>query len=124
MESTIRSLEESLRSAMLRSDIDALDTLLADGLIFVGAQGEVLRKEDDLELHRSGRLELTKAEWRCAELADQGHSAVSLVTADLAGSIDGSEFTGTFRYCRFWVETGAGWRVVGGSVVALGDEGC
>lgn len=123
MESAIRTLEESLRSAMLSSDVEALDALLDEGLMFVGVRGELLRKADDLELHRAGRLKLTRAEWRRVEVADHAHSAVSLVTADLAGTIDGSEFTGAVRYCRFWANTGAGWRVVGGSVVALGGEG-
>ena len=123
MESAIRTLEESLRNAMLNGDVEALDALLDEGLMFVGVQGEVLLKADDLELHRSGRLKLTKTEWRRVEVVNHVHSAVSLVKADIAGTVDGSEFTGVVRYCRFWANTGAGWRVVGGSVVALGGEG-
>ena len=118
MDSTVRQLEEALRDAMLASDVVALDSLLADGLIFIGPAGDVFGKDDDLDLHRSGRQKLTKAEWRSVEVVTHGQSAVALVTADLAGTFDGAEFSGHFRYCRFWAKTEAGWRVVGGSVLA------
>lgn len=121
MESTVRQLEEALRVAMLASDVVALDSLIADTLIFVGPSGDVFRKEDDLDLHRSGRQKLTSAEWRSVEIVTHGRSAVPLVTANLAGTFDGNAFSGGFRYCRFWAETDAGWRVVGGSVLALGS---
>ncbi|MBD9467735.1 nuclear transport factor 2 family protein [Pseudoxanthomonas sp. PXM01] len=119
MESTVRKLEEALRGAMLASDVAALDSLIADGLIFVGPSGDVFKKEDDLNLHRSGRQKLTKAEWRSVEVVMHGSSAVTLVNASLAGKFDGTEFSGDFQYCRFWVATAIGWRVVGGSVLAL-----
>lgn len=121
MESTVRQLEETLRGAMLASDVVALDSLIADTLIFVGPSGDVFRKEDDLDLHRSGRQKLTSAEWRSVEIVTHARSAVALVTANLVGTFDGNAFSGDFRYCRFWAETDAGWRVVGGSVVALGS---
>lgn len=122
MESTIRSLEESLRNAMLTSDVAALDSLLADELVFVGPSGDVFSKEGDLELHRSGRQQLTRAEWRSVAIAMHGQSAVTVVTANLAGTFEGTAFSGDFRYCRFWAVTDLGWRVVGGSVSVLGEN--
>lgn len=118
MDSTVRQLEEELRDAMLASDVVALDSLLADGLIFIGPTGNVFSKDDDLDLHRSGRQRLNKAEWRSVEVVMHGSSAVTLVIANLAGTFDGAEFSGDFRYCRFWAKADAGWRVVGGSVLA------
>jgi len=121
MESTVGHLEEALRVAMLTRDVVAQDSLIADTLIFVGPSGDVFRKKDDLDLHRSGRQKLTSAEWRSVEIVTHGRSAVALVTANLAGTFDGNAFSGDFRYCRFWAETDAGWRVVGGSALALGS---
>lgn len=122
MENEIRQHEEALRKAMLTSDVAALDSLIADGLIFVGPTGEVFRKQDDLALHRSGRQSLSVAEWRSVDVVMRDRSAVALVDADLAGSIDGTAFHGRFRYCRFWARTGSGWQVLGGSVIALPPE--
>ena len=123
METEIRQQEEALRIAMLTSDVAALDVLIVDDLIFVGPSGDVFRKQDDLALHRSGRQTLSMAEWRSMEVVMQGQAAVALVTADLAGSFDGAAFRGRFRYCRFWVRHADGWKVQGGSVVALASPG-
>ena len=53
-ESVIAELEGRLREAMLASDVDVLDTLLADDLTFVDATGKVWSKADDLNAHRYG----------------------------------------------------------------------
>lgn len=119
MHTEIRQHEEALRIAMLTSDVEALDSLIADDLIFVGPSGDVFHKQDDLALHRSGRQKLTLAEWRSVEISAQGQAAVTSVTAELAGTFDGAAFAGHFRYCRFWVKTASGWQVLGGSVIAL-----
>ncbi len=119
METEIRQHEEALRIAMLASDVAALDALIADGLVFVGLSGDVFRKADDLALHRSGRQKLSMAEWRSVEIVAHERAAVTVVTADLAGTFDGTEFHGRYRYCRFWTKTAKGWQVLGGSVVAL-----
>lgn len=119
METQIRQQEEALRLAMLASDVEALDLLIADDLIFVGPSGEVFHKQDDLALHRSGRQKLTLAEWESVEVTVQGRSAVTTVAAQLSGTFDGAAFSGRFRYCRFWTKTDTGWQVLGGSVVAM-----
>jgi ketosteroid isomerase-like protein len=119
METDIRKHEEALRLAMLASDVETLDLLIADGLVFVGPSGEVFHKQDDLALHRSGRQTLTLAEWESIEVSVQGHAAVTSVAANLSGTMDGAAFAGRFRYCRFWTKTDTGWQVLGGSVVAM-----
>ncbi|WP_102944323.1 nuclear transport factor 2 family protein [Stenotrophomonas sp. VV52] len=118
METEIRKHEEALRLAMLASDVEALDELIADDLIFVGPSGEVFHKQDDLALHRSGRQKLTLAEWDSVEVTVRDQVAVTTVAARLSGTIDGTAFSGRFRYCRLWVKTDIGWQVLGGSVVA------
>lgn len=118
METEIRQHEEALRLAMLASDVEALDALIADDLLFVGPSGEVFHKQDDLALHRSGRQKLTLAEWESVEVAVQDQAAVTTVAAQLSGTIDGTAFSGRFRYCRLWARTATGWQVLGGSVVA------
>jgi len=122
MDLEIRQHEEALRVAMLTSDVEALDALIADGLIFVGPSGDVFHKQDDLALHRSGRQKLTLAEWRSVEISLRGQAAATSVTAELAGTFDGAAFSGHFRYCRLWVRAATGWQVLGGSVIALPSD--
>lgn len=119
MEITINNLEESLRLAMLNSDVPALEELISDSLLFVGPNGAILRKQDDLDLHRSGRQKLDRADWEEVKVESRDSTAVSVVTAYLEGSFDGAAFSGRFRYCRMWTRSGESWKVVGGSAVAV-----
>jgi len=119
MDAEIRKCEEDLRMAMLASDVDVLDRLIDEDLIFVGPSGEVLGKEDDLALHRSGRQRLDVIDHVSVRSVTREQSTVVLVTADLSGSLDGAAFRGRFRYCRFWTKSESGWKVSGGSVTDL-----
>ncbi|MDT3501980.1 nuclear transport factor 2 family protein [Stenotrophomonas maltophilia] len=119
MDAEIRKCEEDLRVAMLAGDVDALDRLIDEDLIFVGPAGEVLGKEDDLALHRSGRQRLDVIDHVTVRSVTREQSAVVLVTTDLSGSLDGAAFRGRFRYCRFWTKSASGWKVSGGSVIDL-----
>ena len=119
MQALIRDLEEQLRTAMLRSDVAALERLISDDLVFVGPGGATFRKQDDLELHRSGRQRLDQADWEEVSVQAHEHSAISVVSASLSGSLDGVGFSGRFRYIRMWERLGDAWKVIGGSVTAM-----
>ena len=56
IESQIQIAEERLRRAMLTSDLETLDKLISPELLFTNHLGQVLGKQDDLALHRSGIL--------------------------------------------------------------------
>ena len=102
METQILEAEEQLRVAMLRSDVPALDRLLAPELIFTNHLGQVLGKKDDLEVHQSGLLrivELVPSE-RHLQLFDK--IAVVSVRVCLSGMYDGCPADGDFRFTRVW----------------------
>ncbi|RQS19964.1 nuclear transport factor 2 family protein [Burkholderia sp. Bp8992] len=110
----IEPFETALRAAMLVNDIDALDALLDDELVFTVPTGQVISKEDDLSAHRSKLLRLEKLDVH--EMRACAIEAMILTTtkATLAGHFDGAAFNGTFAYTRLWRRSGAGWRVVAG----------
>ncbi|HWT97149.1 MAG TPA: nuclear transport factor 2 family protein [Terriglobales bacterium] len=116
---TINAAESRLRQAMLGSDIDVLADLLADDLLFVGPQGQVLTKTADLDTHRSGQLQLTRIDFSETEIRPLGDTAVVLTRASLAGSYMGATFAGDFRYLRVWRNGSAGWQVAAGQCTAI-----
>ena len=111
-ENGIRELETRQQKAMLASDVDALDALLADDLSFVDATGKVWSKADDLNAHRYGvqRIEQLDVEEQSVRVYER--CAVTVTRVALRGSFGGAPFAGSLRYTRTWCEAADGWRVV------------
>jgi hypothetical protein len=119
MESEVRRAEERLRTGMLASDVTALDALVDDDLLFIAPTGALIRKADDLALHRSGAQRFTRLDLDDVLVALHGNAAVTVVIANLAGEAAGVHFEGRFRYTRTWVRREQGWKVVAGSVCPI-----
>lgn len=110
----IVEFEERLRLAMLQSDVNALDELLAPELIFTNHLGQRLTKKDDLAAHQSGTLEIEVLEPSEQHIQMIGDN-VAIVSArvHLSGSYAGARSEADFRFTRIWVLSSAGaWRVV------------
>lgn len=110
----ITEYEEQLRLAMLAGDVDALDRLLADDLLFVNHFGQIIGKADDLGAHRLKLFSLDRLQFRSQEVRVYGDVAVTVTVADLAG-VWSEPFSETITYTRVWRNDGVkGWRVAAG----------
>ncbi|HEX9953168.1 MAG TPA: nuclear transport factor 2 family protein [Rubricoccaceae bacterium] len=118
-EQAVSELEERLRQAMLASDIDQLDVLIDDDLLFTTQTGAVVGKAADLDAHRSGQLRLTTLNPSDQRVLVAEGTAVVAVLMDVAGAYDGEPFAGAYRYTRVWGHTGRSWRVVAGHMSAV-----
>jgi ketosteroid isomerase-like protein len=116
---SLRTAEEALQRAQLGSDVDALDRFLHPDLTFVGPDGELSGKADDLEIHRTGtiRIELSEPEDLVVRVNDG--VGVTVLTARLKGSFQGQAFDGRMRYTRAWSHSQTGWRVVAAQAAFL-----
>jgi hypothetical protein len=115
----ILALEEELRRAQLAGDADALDWLLDDALLFTGIDGRLYTKADDLALHRSGKLRISRMEPGERHLLRLGTVVVVNVRMEAAATVDGAVVSGPLRYTRVWCERPGGWRVVAGHMSAV-----
>lgn len=111
--------EDALRAAMLASDVEKLDALLEDDLLFVGPDGGVLSKAEDLGFHRSGVQRMTAIDFQERQFRVGPVVASVSALAFVAGVFKGHSFQGRFRYRRVWHRTPAGWKLVAGSVAKL-----
>ncbi|MDR5762075.1 nuclear transport factor 2 family protein [Caballeronia sp. LZ035] len=111
-ETGIRELEARLKQAMMKSDVDALDALLADDLSFVDATGKVWTKADDLNGHRYGMQRIEKLETEDVRVRVYGTFAVTVTRVAITGTFGGAPFAGSLRYTRTWGEIDGNWRVV------------
>ena len=118
-EASLRACETALRKAQLSSDVQELDRLLDDTLVFTGPNGAVYGKKDDLDAHRRGLIRISRLEASEERIQRFGDIAVVSVRMEMSGTFEGSAFAGPFRYTRVWRAHGDGWRIVAGHVSAV-----
>jgi len=101
----IQEVEDQLRTAMLNSDVAALNELLAPDLIFTNHLGQLLGKDDDLAAYRSGVLKIVSLEPSELHVRALGDAAVVSVRMQLSGTYEGAPANGDFRFTRVWARS-------------------
>lgn len=119
LEAEIVACEQQLYKAQLSSDVALLQELLSDELMFVTPSGEIITKQMDLELHRSGGMKVTSLEPQELEIRTLNNAGVAIAKIFLTGSFQGESFAGNFRYTRVWHHTDKGWRIIAGHCSAI-----
>jgi len=115
----IEALEARLTEAQRTSNIEELNTLLSNDLIFTNQHGHIVTKGDDIAMHESGNLEIYSLKTSAQLIQLHGDVAVVSVVQDLGGAVDGHTYAGIFRYTRVWKDSGNGWQVIAGHVSQL-----
>ena len=110
----ILACEAELRQAQLTGNVAMLDRLLDDSLVFTNIDGTLASKSDDLALHRSGRLRITKMDPSDRRLLHLGATSVVSVRMNAEAVINDVPVKATLRYTRVWHRRTDGWRLVAG----------
>ena len=116
----IVALERRLRAAQLDANVSELDVLISDTLLFVGPDGSLATKAEDLAAHASGtvRFEVHEPQELHMRRISSDCALVNLL-AQLRVRVSGTPVSGLFRYTRVWVREADGtWRIAGGHVSA------
>ena len=109
----IEQLEEAWRSAMLKGNGAALDTLLADDYTGITAKGAIQTKDQAIGNLKSGALQLTALSISDRKVRVYGATAVVTSLAELTGGKNDPEMTGRYRYTRVYVRNPQGvWKIV------------
>jgi ketosteroid isomerase-like protein len=114
IDNEILACEAELRQAQLTGDVTALDRLLDDLLLFTNIDGTLSSKSDDLSLHRSGRLRITRMDPSDRRLLHLEATSVVSVRMNAEAVMDGALISATLRYTRIWHKRRDGWRLVAG----------
>lgn len=98
----IVALENKLESAMLSSDVEMLDKLLDDELVFTNHIGQQTTKQMDLEAHRSGfvKIESISQSNQSVNLFD--NVAIVTVLSEICGSFGEVRSTVKIQFTRVW----------------------
>lgn len=114
-ETDILDHENRLYEAIKESNINVLEELLHDELLFVLPSGDVITKEMDLQSYRDGNLKIRELIPHVEHLNIIDDTAVITLTLELKGNYSGQDFESKFHYIRFWKTFPIGIQVVGGS---------
>ncbi|MEA5568134.1 nuclear transport factor 2 family protein [Anabaena sp. UHCC 0399] len=114
--------EKNLLSAMKTNNVELLNKLLHDELLFNGPSGETATKAMDLKNYHSGNINLHTVESSDQMLSVVGDNVVVAVTVEILGNYLGQEINGKFRYLRVWKLFENNWKVIAGSVVTLSTD--
>jgi ketosteroid isomerase-like protein len=118
-EQKVWETEQKLLEAMKKSDIEMLDRLLHDDLLFVLPSGDVITKQMDLETHKSGNLTLQEITSSIDSISQINDTVVVTLSSKIMGKMLEQEFEGNFRYIRVWKMFDGQLKVIAGSGVQL-----
>ncbi|RZJ67323.1 MAG: nuclear transport factor 2 family protein [Flavobacterium sp.] len=113
----IESIERELLEAMKTSDVEILDKLLHDDLIFLLSNGQTIDKKSDLDAHKNKVMILETAEFEQGEISIIDDCAVSKVKLTASGKMLGQPLSGEFHYIRVWKEFDGQLKVIAGSCI-------
>jgi ketosteroid isomerase-like protein len=109
----IFQLEEAWRDAVLKADIPAMDSLLADDYMAITPNGTLQSKEQTLANLRSGATHFTAIAISDRKVRFYGTTALVTSRADVSGTSGEGDFSGSYRYTRVYVRNAQGkWKVV------------
>lgn len=117
-EQKIVEVEKQLLEAMRKSDVETLNKLLHDDLLFVLPTGEVITKQMDLETHKSGNLILEEITSSIDSIKLIEENAVVTLSSKIKGKMLQQNFEGNFRYIRVWKIFDGQLKVIAGSCVS------
>ncbi|WP_461791412.1 nuclear transport factor 2 family protein [Pedobacter sp.] len=118
-EQKVKEAENLLLNAMNKSDIEMLDELLYDDLLFVLPNGEVITKQMDLETHKSGKLILEEINSSIDNINFIQENVVVTLNSKIKGKMLDQNFEGNFRYIRVWKIFDDKLKVIAGSCLAI-----
>ncbi|WP_206248421.1 nuclear transport factor 2 family protein, partial [Actinacidiphila bryophytorum] len=112
LEAALHEAEQRLQAAVRSGDVQALDQLLDDRVVYTGPDGSSMTKEEDLAAHRSRTLAVEVFDQQDLDVIVVGSTGITRVLAGVEGTAGGQPFTARLRYTRTWVHVDGTWRVL------------
>ena len=114
-------LEQVLLQAMLKSDVEELDALISDELIFTDHTGRIVSKTTDIEAHRSGKIHIESIDPGEQLIKIYDKVAIVSVLTKIKGNYFGQSYEGKIRFTRVWMDINHSWKIVAGHTTLVND---
>ena len=111
--------EIGLLDSMKNADLNSLEVLLHDDLLFVIPSGETITKSMDLESWKRGHLKLESIEIDDQQISVIDEVAIVSTLIEMKGTYQGDPIDGKFKYIRTWKSVHDQLKVVGGAGMVI-----
>ena len=118
----ILELEHRLIEGIKSSDVELLDKLLHDDLLFMAPGGQMITKKMDLDSHRSGGMVVHYLLPTFEAISLLDNVAIVTVVYQTKGVMAGTPIEGRFRYIRTWKKTDSGLQIISGACMNVPDH--
>lgn len=108
----VLTLHKVYSDALIEGDTATLGELYADDFTYTSTDGVVLDKAQQIELFRSGRLEIESGASESVEVRVYGGTGVVTGYFRAQGQSEGQPFNSTERFLSVWVKGGQRWQLV------------
>ena len=115
----VLKVENHLIKAMKVSDIDTLDQLLHDDLLFITPNGQTITKKMDLDSHQSGTMIIEHIIPTIEFINIIDDIAIVTIVMDTKGKMLEQPIQGNFRYIRVWKLFENKLKVIAGSCIQI-----
>jgi len=116
---SIISMEKEILDAMRNSDVEKLNELIHEDLLFNIPSGQTITKDLDLENYRSGNMKIENISSSEQSINLIGDTAVVSVTITMQGKYLEHILDGKYRIIRVWKVFVNTWKVIAGSSIQL-----
>ena len=112
MTDELRRHNETWNNAWLTKDVAAVDRIAADDYVYIGPQGQVLRRPAILKIIRSPSYRLASGRWTGIAISPLGKDAALVLDRFTGqGEYRGRAFNEDHRHTTVWVRRNRQWRV-------------
>ncbi|MEM6686838.1 MAG: nuclear transport factor 2 family protein [Bacteroidota bacterium] len=116
---TIVQMEQTLVHAMQHCDVEMLDELLHEDLLFTIPNGDTITKTVDSETYRSGNMNIAMISASKQEINLIDDCAVVSVVIEMKGTFFDFPLDGTYKVIRIWKVVDTQWKVIAGSSIKI-----
>lgn len=118
----IASLERKWQSAQLDGNVSVMANMLAEDYVGISPEGTLKSKTETLANYKSGALHFTSMDADDRKIRVYGGTAVVVSKVKVAGTHDGKDVSGTYRYTRVYHLDGGNWKIVSFEASEIPDD--
>jgi len=111
-EEQLLKINKEYDEALVRGDTAALERIFGDEFIYTSTSGEVLNKQQQLELIRSGAMKIASGASENVQVRSYGNIALVFGSFIAKGEFKGQAFDSTERYTSIWLKRGGRWQLI------------